>query len=1732
MENDVNIQKIKDIFNWLRDHQIKALIIAFIVLLAFTVYTFNLSRFLDNQETIVIGQNSFSPEAKAGLRVLVLDHNNQEPVNKAKVEVALSKKTGGNDMILFSGETGETGTADISFDVPAGAEKDDFIVIKTNSRVGSDEVREKINIARKFKILLSADKPLYQPGQTIHIRSLVFDASSLKAIGNEDVTIIVEDPKANKIYKKVIPTNDFGISSVDFILGPEINLGSYRISAEAGNFKAEKNVEVKKYVLPKFKVEVSTNKEFYLPKQKLAGSVNARYFFGKPVANSKITVSASSYEGKMKEFKKIEGRTDAEGLFAFEFDVPDYFVGLPLDKGKGMIVLEAQVIDSADQEWKATKDIPVARENLLIEVYAEGGSIKPELENIINIVASYPNGNPAEADVDVSALCGRSNDIKLLAPDGSDLKQVKTDIYGLGQFKMRPGMCNVQLTLKARDRSGNTAEAVRTFSPAGKYEYVLIRPDKYLSKVGDTLQMDILTSGTGKNIYLDVIKNSQTLLTRSVRTKDGKGSLTLDLTPEMAGTLELHAYKILSNSDISRDTRIIFVDQPSDLAIVASPDKTQYKPGESAKLSFKVSSGKDPAEAALGITVVDESVFSVADEQAGLEKIYFLLEKQILEAKLDVHGFTIDSLVNDKIKDEYRDRDSEKNIERSKQQVAGIILAQANPNASFGLSVNTNFEKQVKIEKEKLGNFVFLKDISLNLLLFLAALIFISVILEMKKNKLSGRVLKYSSAVFSLVLLILVLFPLDSWGRRALKGDPESNWVIYVLTFLLVKLSLVIQSFFGVLGAVLEFIDDAGGGMAIFGLFLSVFALVVGIMLFFLASIFKNKDESLKRIFFLSVFAFISLTTAVILFFGTTSSRDIEAKGINLFYVIVGALGLILLAWALEVMFLLVQKKYAIGLTALVSIIAFPFIILIIPSLMFVSLNSARMMVSDSIPAPQGRVTIESGDWETTGRRGGLSAMNVNANFSTTATFMNTTSSFAGLPGGIGGSKEMAPKKMDLDIASAQGGAAKQTRIREMFPETLYYNPFVATNEKGETEVDIPMADSITSWRVNSFASTKNGEFGNANIPVVVFQDFFIDLNLPVSLTDGDEISVPVAVYNYLSDKQEINLSLEKSDWFDLVDKEKKKVTLEKNGVGSVYFRIKVKKIGIHNLTVSANGGSMSDAIRKNIEVLPNGKKIEQSLSNVLKDRSSETVNFPAGTIGGTPKIFAKVYPRFISQIVEGMDSILSMPHGCFEQTSSATYPNVLALDYMEKTGKITPEIQMKAEGYINTGYQRLVSFEVAGGGFSLFGNAPASETLTAYGLMEFSDMSKVYEVDQALITRTAKWLASKQNAQGGWNSTESLSHEGIGQSSAGLKNSAYILWALVKSDYKGPEVGKGLSYLKSNLAGEKDVYTLSVIANLLIDSGDEAEAKNILDSLIKIRKDENDLSYWTSGSSTYMGGRGNQANIEATSYITMALVKANMDPAIAEKAMNWLIKQKNANGTWGSTKTTVAVMQTLIYAIDKRAQTEGIVKIRINNGEWKTIEITKDNSDVMKIVDLSFEIAGNENKIDLEYKGDSSVYYQITASYFIPWKNFLAARGEEAGVKISVDYDNTSLRVNDTINASINLTNDTQLGLNLIMADIGIPAGFVVNTDDLDYLVKKGQEDAKKGLSAVERYEIVGRQLILYINKINKGQAFSVSYRLTAKYPIRAKSLLSSAYEYYNPDRISIVEPVEIKVD
>src|SRR5262249_55488742 len=110
-----------------------------------------------------------------------------------------------------------------------------------------------------------------------------------------------------------------------------------------------------------------------------------------------------------------------------------------------------------------------------------------------------------------------------------------------------------------------------------------------------------------------------------------------------------------------------------------------------------------------------------------------------------------------------------------------------------------------------------------------------------------------------------------------------------------------------------------------------------------------------------------------------------------------------------------------------------------------------------------------------------------------------------------------------------------QPRVRRDFPETLLWKPELITDDDGRLPpLKVHLADSITTWRLSASPVAADGRLGAGQWPMKVFQPFFVDLNLPVSLTRGDEVGMPVVVYNYLDRPQTVTLTLAESPWFTL----------------------------------------------------------------------------------------------------------------------------------------------------------------------------------------------------------------------------------------------------------------------------------------------------------------------------------------------------------------------------------------------------------------------------------------------------------------------------------------------------------------------------------------------------------------------------------------------------------------------
>jgi len=393
------------------------------------------------------------------------------------------------------------------------------------------------------------------------------------------------------------------------------------VRAILGNTESEKQVRVERYVLPKYKIGLSADKDFYLPGETLKGEVQADYFFGKPVSAGKVTISASKFEVEFEEFATADGTLDDKGHWSFEIPLPEFFAGTPLEQGQASVRLEAVVVDTADHREEKVIMKPVAAAPLMVYVVPESGKLVPNLENRLHVLVAYPDGSPAQGATVVTGL--------------DENKPYTTDDLGIVTIDYTPSHeGDWGLTVKARDKQGRSVEKQVTLEGKTGAEQIILRTDKTLYNVGETIRAEVYATKPSGTVYFDMVREGQTVMTQTADLAAGKASLEFDIDPSLFGSAVLQAYVFTPGTDIIRDTRLLYVNPADALNMNIALDKQTYRPGEQAQLRFAVTdaSGK-PTPAALGIAIVDESVFALQEIHPGLEKVYFTLEKEIMQPR-------------------------------------------------------------------------------------------------------------------------------------------------------------------------------------------------------------------------------------------------------------------------------------------------------------------------------------------------------------------------------------------------------------------------------------------------------------------------------------------------------------------------------------------------------------------------------------------------------------------------------------------------------------------------------------------------------------------------------------------------------------------------------------------------------------------------------------------------------------------------------------------------------------------------------------------------------------------------------------------------------------------------------------------------------------------------------------------------------------------------------------------
>jgi hypothetical protein len=389
----------------------------------------------------------------------------------------------------------------------------------------------------------------------------------------------------------------------------------------------------------------------------------------------------------------------------------------------------------------------------------------------------------------------------------------------------------------------------------------------------------------------------------------------------------------------------------------------------------------------------------------------------------------------------------------------------------------------------------------------------------------------------------------------------------------------------------------------------------------------------------------------------------------------------------------------------------------------------------------------------------------------------------------------------------------------------------------------------------------------------------------------------------------------------------------------------------------------------------------------------------------------------------------------------------------------------------------------------------------------------------------------SQQDKDGSWSNIGATHGETFTRmGDPKLLLTSYVAWSLLESGAKAPELKKSIEYIRQHLDDAKDnAYILALAANALAswDAKDDS-THEVLRRLEKLQKNVPEwkaINFPVPGGQSLSYARGDSVIVETTALAALAMIKSGQFTNSVNKALTYIVKSKDPNGTWGSTQATILSLKALVAGLaGSKQQGKASFNILVNGKKTAGGEVTEENSDVMQVFDLTRGADATplaaSNDVEIQVQGETNMMYQLVGRYFEPWKKPLVEK--KPILDVSVAYDRTSLSTADLLRAKATLKYQGDIPTYMVIVDLGIPPGFTADAGDFAEMAGKKQ---------IQKFTMTSRQVTLYIGDVKPGDSLTFEYGLKPKYPIKAKTPATVAYEYYTPANRATAAPAELTV-
>ncbi|XP_060943930.1 complement C3-like [Limanda limanda] len=702
------------------------------------------------------------------------------------------------------------------------------------------------------------------------------------------------------------------------------------------------------------------------------------------------------------------------------------------------------------------------------------------------------------------------------------------------------------------------------------------------------------------------------------------------------------------------------------------------------------------------------------------------------------------------------------------------------------------------------------------------------------------------------------------------------------------------------------------------------------------------------------------------------------------------------------------------------------------------------------------------------------------------------------------------------------------------------------TDGLATTIVEKALPDSITQWGVLAVSASPQTGFCVAEpYNIRAWKRFFVDLKLPYSVARNEQVEIKAVIHNYGDDDLHVRVVLMKTEDMCSIafkDRHTQELTLPAGTSKAVPYTIVPLVVGKLPLEVMVVGRDMTggDRIQKFLRVVLEGvqkTEVQSSVLNPSAEGGTQTVRvrrieLQSVVPNSVPETFINVRGNVLADSIDNsisedsLASLIQMPGGCVEQNLARITLPLIATLYLDRTNDWeSVGVQRKAEAirYIRRGYENQMAYRKPDGSYPPYRREGASTWITAYVVKVFSMAHSIIGVSEQQVCDPLTYLVKNKHRLVPGKFVEdnpvysTTMTGGLRGDDPETTLTAFVLIALAEAKQAGIRctgadvnlemiIDKTAAYLrKSLLRPGRRPYTVAIASY----------------ALALVEKDRFDLTWLlraaAPGGSHWPDRHNALFTLEATGYALLALVKlGNMEQASV--AFKWLNSQRRRGGGFGSTQSTMVVLQALSeYQIN--TPPPGDLSLNVDIRIAGRREVRYHFNPITSYAARSSRLPANLD-LEVEARGNGQGILEVVTYYNQvhevdekrPCEHF------ELNVTIEESSEKPPADVEKSYQITIKVRALGPADVRMVVLDVSLPTGFTPENSDLEML-----------LNSVDRYinnfQIVDNlsnrgSLIIHLFKVSHKEPEILIFRLQQSFKVGLLQPSSvTVYEYYSPD-------------